>query len=109
MGAQKASITDAVDQLRSELSNAVLKKPETGIQFDIDNIEVELQLVFEVSGNIEVSGGWSVLGWSLGAKSEAGASRTGVHTVKLSLSPKVVDASGERSDMSINAESPKQS
>ena len=101
MDLQAVPITDAVAKLREELQQAIDQKPESGVLFEVEGIEVELQVVVDVNAKLEISGGWKVLGWHFGGKSELGTSRSGVHIVKLKLKPASVSADGKRSAVDI--------
>lgn len=105
----KISISDAIGTLRAELQEAVANKPATGLGFDVEAIEVELQLVYETATNMGVEGGWSILGFSFGAASGLERTQAGVHTVTLSLKPQHVDPSGQASHVTINNNDPNQS
>ena len=102
-------ISDAIAELRTELQKAAARKPETGIGFDVEAIEVELQVVHSTTTNMGVEAGWSVLGFKFGAESGIERAETGVHKVTLKLKPQHTDASGKKSDVEINSEDLNQS
>ena len=98
-------LAEAIESLRFELNKAIDQKPETGVGFTVQSVEVELQVIHEENSSGELSGGWSLMGWHMGGKAESGDSHTGIHTVKLTLETSVVDKEGRKSKAEIASES----
>lgn len=104
----KVPLSEAVDALRSELTGSLQKKPGEGIAFNIQSVELELQVVAEASSSGKLSGGWSLLGWKLGGEAEATDSQSGVHKVKMHLEPVTIDKNGNSSKLAIGRKDPDQ-
>lgn len=100
----KVGLADAIESLRSELSEAFNNKPQTGIVFGVQSVELELQVIAETNAKGEISGGWSLLGWNMGGKVEGGESLSGIHTVKLALEAKIIRKDGGSSIVEISSE-----
>lgn len=79
----RISLTDALTELRQQLTQAMQVGQDEKIRFEIKNIELELAL--EVSSNVkgEAKANWWVL--EFGTEAESGRQKT--HSVKLIIEP----------------------
>ena len=77
-------LADAVSALRDSLLDAVGRAGSTEVSFVVGPIEMEFAV--EIRSDAKVKGG--VKAWVISAEAEAGISRSRVHRVKVSLSPK---------------------
>lgn len=83
-------LSQALSSLRSELRQAIDSASGEGLRFNVEDIEVELQVVATGSGGVSAGlNVWQVI--QLGGHVDT--ARTATHRIKLSLSP--VLASGE--------------
>ena len=82
-------ITDAIQQLRDQLREAVLEGKDKDIVFTPNGIELELSVSFKAEATAK--GGFMLLAF-LDPSAEAKASRESLHKIKLSLS--VADKNG---------------
>ena len=82
-------LSDAIENLREELKLAQEKGKNQDLQFNINSIEIELEVVAETE--IDASGkiNWWILGGGVGAKAKDASK----HNLKLSL--QAVDAKGQ--------------
>ena len=103
MNINQVPLSEAVDGLREALTRSFNKKPEQGIVFNIQSVELELQVVAETSSKGELSGGWSLLGWNMGGKVEGADSHTGIHKVKMILNPSFIDEKGQPNKVDISS------
>ena len=96
-------LAEGVRSLREELAKAIAEKPSVGVFFKVESIDLELQVVRGTDVEGGVSGGWSLLGWSISG--EAGGKHTyaGTHTVKLALRPKILKQDGTVTDIEISS------
>ncbi len=83
-------ITDAIQQLRDQLREAVLEGRDQDIVFTPNGVEVELGVTF--AAEAKAGGGFKLLAF-LDLCAEAKASRESQHKIKLSLS--VADRHGQ--------------
>jgi hypothetical protein len=86
MSADAGDLAEAIASLRADLESAISEGHGKGVQFELGEIELTLQLVATKHGGGKI--GWSVLGVDAGAGNE----RT--HTVKLALKPLQRSADG---------------
>lgn len=89
-------LVEAISQLRDDLLEAVQAKPKDGVAFEVDSIDLELQVLAQTDKSGKLSGGWNLLAWNIGAEAEFGSTRAGTHTVTLSLKPYEVGQDGKR-------------
>jgi hypothetical protein len=82
-------LTDAIQQLRDELRDAILEGKDNDIVFTPNEIEIELALRF--SAEEKVGGGFKLLTF-LDLSAEGTATQESKHKIKLSLS--VADKTG---------------
>lgn len=83
-------ISDAIQQLRDELREAILEGKDRDIVFTPNGIELELGVSF--SAEAKAGGGFKLLAF-LDLSAEAKASRESQHKIKLSLT--VADKDGK--------------
>ena len=83
-------LTDAIQQLRDELREAILEGNNQQIVFTPNNIDIELSISF--STEEKVGGGFKLLAF-LDLSLEGKASQESQHKIKLSLS--VADRNGQ--------------
>ncbi|GAA2639222.1 hypothetical protein GCM10010399_85780 [Dactylosporangium fulvum] len=77
-------LTQAIGELRTELLAAVEQATDEGLRFDVETIELELQIVAGATGKAEVGGGfWGVLT----AKAAVEGYKNATQKVKLVLKP----------------------
>jgi hypothetical protein len=96
-------LVEAISQLRDDLLDAVRAKPKEGVVFEVGTIDLELQVMAQTDVAGKLTGGWSLLAWSVGAEAELATSRAMTHTVKLSLKPYEVTEDGSRRKAEVNA------
>ncbi len=94
-------ISDAIENLRSELEHARDKGKGKNLQFDMGEIELELQVVAEN----ETSGGAKINWWIFSGGVDAKKKNADTHKLKLTLkaldtdgNPLRVSSSGKRAD-----------
>ncbi|MEU9954598.1 trypco2 family protein [Streptomyces sp. NPDC050982] len=79
----------AISELRSELQQAMLAGAEEPLRFELETVDLELQVTMTAGGSAEAKVGlWSVLT----AGTSADYSRGSVHKLTLKLSPRHADA-----------------
>src|SRR5271166_806223 len=83
-------LSDAIQQLRDELRQAVLEGKDKDIVFTPNGIDIELAVNF--TAEAKVGGGFKLLAF-LDLSTEAKANRESQHKIKLSLS--VADKNGQ--------------
>jgi hypothetical protein len=83
-------LSDAIQQLRDELREAILEGNDKDIVFTPNGIDIELGVSF--SAEAKVGGGFKLLAF-LDLSTEAKANRESQHKIKLSLS--VADKNGQ--------------
>jgi hypothetical protein len=83
-------LSDAIQQLRDQLRDAVLEGKDQDIVFTPNSIDVELAVTFKAEA--KASGGFKLLAF-LELSGEASASRESQHKIKISLS--VADRNGQ--------------
>lgn len=83
-------LSDAVDQLRDQLREAILEGKDQDIVFTPNSIDIELAVTFKAEA--KAGGGFKLLAF-LDLSGEAVASRESQHKIKISLS--VVDKNGQ--------------
>lgn len=88
-------LTDAIQQIRDDLREAVRQGKGMDIVFTPTSIEVELAITF--TAELKAEGGFKLLAF-LDLSSEATASRESQHKIKLSLS--VADKDGQSLEIS---------
>lgn len=78
----------AISELRSEFQKAMLDGAGEPLRFELDTIDLELQVAFSTNGSAEAKVGlWSVLTAGVSAEHSHGS----VHKLTLRLSPKHAD------------------
>jgi hypothetical protein len=83
-------LAQAIAALRSELQQAMLAGAGEPLRFELDTVDLELQVAMASRGSAEAKVGlWSVLT----AGTSADHSRESVHKLTLRLSPRHADAS----------------
>jgi hypothetical protein len=90
MDAKPIPLAAGIRSLREELIKAIDARPDEGVQFTVDSINLEMQVAFQSENTQELSVGWSLLGWQFGGKGAAKDSNSGVHTIKITLKPEIV-------------------
>jgi hypothetical protein len=80
----KIAIADAVDALREELEEAIQEGFAQSLQFELDQIELELHAGFTKSG----SAGATVKWWVVELGAEGSVESTATQTVRLTLKPR---------------------
>ncbi|MFJ6984492.1 MULTISPECIES: trypco2 family protein [unclassified Streptomyces] len=87
------SLPDAVASLREQLTEAVAQATGENLAFDVESVEIELEMTVTTAVKGEAKATiWQVV--SLGGGAERSSS--GVHRVKLSLTPQFVNQPGRR-------------
>ena len=84
---------EMIDTLRKELQDAMDKGKDQPLRFEMEKVELELQVCMTKSGNVE--GG--VAFWVLRVGGSKGSEAMISHTFKLTLLP--VDAKGNRNPL----------
>jgi len=74
-------LTEIIKTLRSDISEAIRSGEGHGIQFELNQIEIELQTVIETGGDGKIE--FKVLG--VGAEVGGNLSQTKTHSIKLNL------------------------
>ncbi len=98
MAEPEIPLTDVIRQLRRDLLSAMQAGEGESLRFEVQDLEVEMQVVVTRGGSGEVSGGGGVKLWVLDAK--AGSKLAGkyeasrLQKVKLRLRPKTEDDDG---------------
>jgi len=87
-------IADAIDALRAELGEALIRAAGEGVRFRLRPVELTLQAVVTRGGDGRV--GWGVLG--IGAKAESAATQI----LRLELEPLVEAPDGSRSELVVS-------
>jgi hypothetical protein len=83
-------LAKAIAELRSELQQAILAGAGEPLRFELDTVDLELQVTMTARGSAEAKVGlWSVLT----AGTSAEYSRGSVHKLTLKLSPRHADTS----------------
>jgi hypothetical protein len=78
----------AIAELRSELQKAMLDGAGEPLRFELDTVDLELQVAFTTNGSAEAKVGlWSVVTAGVSAEHSRGS----VHKLTLRLSPKHAD------------------
>lgn len=90
----KVKLADAVEQLRKELSDAAERGASEDLQFDVDEIELQLAVEMEKAGGPSGKVSFNVLGVGAELGGEASISKSNSHVVTLKLKPRG-DASGK--------------
>ncbi|RPF21460.1 trypco2 family protein [Myceligenerans xiligouense] len=83
-------LAKAIEALRSELEAARSAGDGKGLRFEVGSVDLELQAAVTAEGGGSAGIKW----WLLEGGAEASASRATTQTVKLSLTPKIVDRNG---------------
>lgn len=91
-------LSDAIQQLRSELANAMARAPKTGLRFQPGPVELSLQVA--VTNNLGGKAG--IKWWVIEAGAEASREVVNTQTLKLSLTPVFLDENGEARDVLIS-------
>lgn len=88
-------LADVLRELRQELKTAMKAAEGESLRFEVQDLEVEMQLVVTRGGSGEVSAGGGVKFWVLNAESKATAAgkyeSSQIQTLKLKLKPKTDD------------------
>lgn len=89
----KVPISDAIQGIRRELTNAIAAGEQEELRFNVDSVEIEFQVevALDVEGKAGAKGGIQFGVISIGEVSgEMGVTRSHgtTHTVKLTLTPK---------------------
>lgn len=81
---QEISLVEAVELLRSNIGEMVARRERSGINFEIENAEIELSITFgsKAAGGLEVK----VLGF-LGVSTKVDTTMDATHKIKLTLRP----------------------
>jgi Trypsin-co-occurring domain 2 len=98
MAESEIPLADVIRQLREEMLTAVEAGKGHGLRFEVQDIEVELQVVATKGGSGELGGEGGVKLWVIGkagGKVAAEYSSSQVHTVKLKLRPKLDGGDGD--------------
>jgi hypothetical protein len=82
-------LSDAIESLRTELEHAQKEGESKELRFNIEAIEIELEVLVEKEGSGDTKVNW----WILAAGAEARVKNANKHRLKLTL--KAVDASGQ--------------
>ena len=98
-----------IADLRDQLESAIEKRPSSGLQFALGEIELELQVQISRKDNVQGRGKFSfnVLTWfGTEAEIQVGAERekARTHIFKIRLKPFVEDESGKRSTGIVHSE-----
>lgn len=90
----RLALADAIQQLRSEISTAVLNAEGDPLKFTLGEIELELQVELVAGGGGKAGFNWVI--FSAGA--DAHTDRTSAHRVLLRLTPEFAGESVKVSD-----------
>ena len=77
-------LSDAIADLRAELTRAVDAGAAEAVQFDVGPIELDLELALTTSGGVKAETKW----WVVSGGAEASAERGTTHRLKLVLTPR---------------------
>lgn len=91
-------LTDVIDQLRSELSEAVTKAQGEDLQFKVNEIELELKTVIEEGRSGDGGFNFSVLKFGGGFNDK----NVSTQTIKLKLEPIKNSDTDDGSESSVN-------
>ncbi|MEM8871690.1 MAG: trypco2 family protein [Pseudomonadota bacterium] len=99
-------IPEAVAELRTQIARAQSERPEEGLVFEIEDVELQIQgtLTRSVEAGANGKVKFQVLGWGVeaGANAAAMTESAAAHSVKIKL--KVKSADGTAVDVSKDAE-----
>lgn len=86
-------LATAIAELRAELQRAMLEGAGEPLRFELDTVDLELQVTMSARGSADAKAGlWTVL--TLGASTEY--NHGSVHKLTLKLSPRHADAPDNR-------------
>lgn len=94
-------LDELITDLRAQLEKAIAKKPDNGLQFELGNIELELQVAVQRNKSADMGSkfNFKVLPWfgtEAEAKLHAGSQVGTTHTFKLTLKPIGADGEDQR-------------
>ncbi|MGW8437669.1 trypco2 family protein [Nocardiopsis sp. NPDC055879] len=90
-------LTEAVQTLRDELTEAIKQAEDADLAFDVGPIGME----FEVAFRVDAKAKGKVAAWIVSGEAEAGAGRTHSHRVSFTLTPR--SNTSPNGDVSINS------
>jgi hypothetical protein len=96
MAADRIELADLIENLREELYRAKSQGKGKPLRFQIDKVELELQVGVQKAGGVE--GGLKF--WVLNFGADAKAEKSQTQTMKLALTPYVRDAKPQRLSVS---------
>lgn len=82
---QRIGLSDAIADLRSELTRAFEQGADEPLKFEIGAVDLELEVEVIVGGTVKAETKW----WVVSAGAEAKGERTSNHRIKLTMTPKV--------------------
>lgn len=83
------TLSDAIKDLRAELTRALEAGHEEVLKFDVGSLELELQLGYTAGSGVNAGAKW----WVLSAGAETTREQVHTHTLKIALSPRLGDES----------------
>ena len=95
MSDSEIPLGEVIDQLRREMLVAIEAGSDEGLRFEVQDVEVEMQVVVSKGGSGELSGEGGVKLWVLakaGGKVAGKYESSQIQKVKLSLRPKLAGA-----------------
>lgn len=94
MSESEIPLAHVIRQLRQELQSAMQAGEGESLRFEVQDLEIEMQVLVTRGGSGEVSGGGAVKFWVLdakaGAKATAKYESSQLQKIKLRLKPKTV-------------------
>ncbi len=106
MSDSEIPLAEVIQQLRQELQTAIETAEGQGLRFEVQDLELEVQVLVTKGGSVKMGGGGEVKFWVLGAKGEgemAGKYESSrLQKVKLKLLPKT----GEGGNVRLRARRP---
>jgi Trypsin-co-occurring domain 2 len=76
-------LSEAIGQLRREIGQAMQSARTEPLQFQLDSVDLELQVQLMAKGGVKGESKWVVVS----VAADVGAERTRTHRVKLTLKP----------------------
>ena len=80
---ERIGLSDAIADLRSELTRAFEQGAEEALKFEIGAVDLELAIEVTVGGTAKAETKW----WVISAGAEAKGERSNSHRIKLTMTP----------------------